>query len=188
MATKLDIISNARVMLGDSPAFDLNEIPEQERIFDSLYENMLQLKVWKFALKRVELSRDTEAPVFGYKYQFTLPADFVRLTKFENVYAVKSFEINGNKLLTDTADVRIEYLSNNAKIEDCPPSVVKYLEYQTAGELAFLISEDRGVAQNFIALADRQLRSAAAIDAMNERNKKVWISSFEQARRTNKYF
>lgn len=183
MATKLDIISNARVMLGDTPAFDLNEIPEQERIFNSLYENMLQLKVWKFALKRVELSRDTDEPLFGYKYQYTLPYDFVRLTKFQNGVNVTKFELNGNKLLADVESLQIEYLGYDIPVESCPPTVVKYLEYQTAAELAYLISEDKQLPTSFIALADRQLRSAAAIDALNERNKTVWKSQFEYSRR-----
>jgi hypothetical protein len=182
MSTKLQIISNARVMLGDTPVFDLTDEPEQERLFDSLYENMLQLKLWKFALKRIELSRDTEKPVFGYDYQFSLPKDFVRITRFDELNYPTRYELNGRKLLTNNKKIKIEYLSDNAKIEDCPPTVVTYLELQTASVLAISITESPAIAQSFLVQASMQLKRAASIDAMNERNKKIWISAFNNAR------
>tara|TARA_R110002096_G_scaffold116863_3_gene253298 strand:- start:1550 stop:2152 length:603 start_codon:yes stop_codon:yes gene_type:complete len=184
MATKLDIISNARILLADTPVYDLNEIPEQEYIFNSLYRNMLQMKYWKFSLKRAELSRITEAPLFGYKYAFQLPFDFANLTRFDNDINVTSYEILGDQLLCDNEEMRIEFTSLDTPVESCTPMVVKYLEYQTAAELSYLITEDKTIANNFIALATRQLNKAASRDSMNERSKTIWKSQFEYARRS----
>jgi hypothetical protein len=167
MATKLDILNNARTMMADTTVQDAEEIPEQFALLESIKNTLINMKSWKFAIKRVMLSRLTLAPEFGYKYQYQLPYDFIKILKINGV--MEDFEINGDKLLTDKEEMKIEYLSNNLKYEDLPPLLVKYLELKLASELCIVYEriEYIGALNN---QAELCLRRAAAMDAQNERN------------------
>lgn len=179
--SKLKIISNASVLLGDAPVQDITEQPEREEILNGIFEDLLNKYIFKFSLKRKQLSRLSEKPAFGYLYQHQLPVDFLRLTKFkDNLYF--EYEINGNKILSNQKDISIEYVSKQVDYDILPPSLRKYLEFRLAAETSYLITEDPQLGNNFYNLADRQLKRAVAVDAVNERSKPVWISSFDRAR------
>lgn len=167
MATKLDILNNARTILADTTVQDAEEIPEQFSLLESIKNTLLNMKSWKFATKRVLLSRTTNTPLFDYKYEYQLPYDFIKLLKINGDR--HNFEINQDKLLTNQEEVKIEYLSNDLKYEDLPPLLVKYLELKLASELCIVYEriEFVGVLNN---QAETYLRRAAMMDAQNERN------------------
>jgi len=67
--------------------------------YDSCRRDELRKHPWNFAVKRVVLAPDTAAPAFGFDYQFTLPADCLRvLLPRDNTL---DWVVEGRKLLTN---------------------------------------------------------------------------------------
>ena len=50
-------------------------------IWDMIFQEVLSERDWKFAKLRVALQQSTLTPAYGYRYAYTLPADFLRLVK-----------------------------------------------------------------------------------------------------------
>jgi hypothetical protein len=68
---------------------------------------LLQQHTWNFAIKRVKLTKDTEKPAFEWSYQYTLPADCVRVLPLtadgsRNGTPI-GFVVEGLKLLTNSS-------------------------------------------------------------------------------------
>lgn len=167
MATKLDILNNARTILADTTVQDAEQIPEQFALLESIKNTLINMKSWKFSIKRALLSRTINTPLFDYSYEYQLPYDFLKLLKINGDR--HNFEINQDKLLTNQEEVKIEYLSSDLRYEDLPPLLVKYLELKLASELCIVYEriEYVGVLNN---QAETYLRRAAAIDGQQERN------------------
>lgn len=166
MTTKLDILNSVRYTLADTPIASEEEAQEQAQILDGIKRAVLQSKSWRFALKRATLSRLTEEPKFGYKYQYQLPHDFARLMKIDG--EEYKFEVNGDLILTDAEVVKIEYLSDTVKYEDLPANIIKCIQFRLMAELA-LFYERLDVVPMAMNQAELYLSKASRQDAMNER-------------------
>ena len=49
--------------------------------FDMVFQEVLSEREWKFAKTRVALQQNAQAPVGGYKFDYPLPADYLRLVR-----------------------------------------------------------------------------------------------------------
>lgn len=172
MSTKLNIISNAMVLIGSTPVYNMEEISEYEGLFDTTYNSMLSLKNWKFAQKRIKLERLNETSLFGYNYVFQLPSDFLNITKInnENIYSL-NYEINEDTLLCNEEDVEIEYVSKDIEIDKIISLLIEYLEYKMASKLAIPVAEDSQLAFTLSKFADEILKKASQRESVNEKKK-----------------
>ena len=50
-------------------------------IWDAIFQEVLSERDWKFAKFRAELQQSATQPLYGYKYAYALPSDFLRLVK-----------------------------------------------------------------------------------------------------------
>lgn len=69
-----------------------------------------------FAKRRKTLAKDAASPDFGWENQFTLPADFIELSRFNGdvIRDVNDqFEIENGKLLTDEGEANVVYFSSD---------------------------------------------------------------------------
>ena len=75
----IQISSNALILLGHPPISSFEEpgagAQGASNLYEQSYLNMLTVHRWRFATKKAQLSRLTEAPMNGYSYQFQLPSD-----------------------------------------------------------------------------------------------------------------
>lgn len=99
-----EIANRALQMLGDTAILALTDNTSQARAANRCYDPCrkaeLRGNVWSFALKRVVLAPDTEAPAFGYAHQFSLPSDFIRLQLPADF--TLDWKLSGRKILTNT--------------------------------------------------------------------------------------
>lgn len=79
----VDCCNSALQKVGSRGILSLTEDGREARAcrkaFDSNRRAELRTHAWKFSIKRVVLAPDSAAPAFDYLYQFTLPADCVRV-------------------------------------------------------------------------------------------------------------
>ena len=82
--------------------------------YDSNRRAELRKYRWNFAVKRVTLAPDATAPDFDYAYQFTIPADCLRVLLPREVGL--DWVVEGRKILSNTSSVlNLRYI---ADIED----------------------------------------------------------------------
>lgn len=71
--------------------------------YDARIGRVLRSHPWNFALRRVELEADEDAPAFGYAYQYTPPSDWVRVWSLDkDTYGDDpDYRVEGGKILTN---------------------------------------------------------------------------------------
>lgn len=106
MATSTTAIANrALQILGDKPVLDISDNSPRakacNRAYDPVRRAELRAHAWNFARKRVVLAPDSAEPAFDFAYQYSLPADCVRiLPQNEDC----DWTPEGGKILTDDGD------------------------------------------------------------------------------------
>ena len=119
-------------------------------------------------IKRVELARDTATPSWGFSYQFTLPADCLRVLTILNYDY--DYKIEGRKIVANHATVKIQYV---ARIED--PNQYDELLRETisaalAADIAYAVTSSNPTASNMFTLFKDKLREARFVDATEGQN------------------
>lgn len=82
--------------------------------YEVVRDSLLRSHVWSFAVQRASLSADATTPAFEYDYQFTLPADCLRLLKIyegENYTELAdTYTIESGKILSNDSTCNIVYI------------------------------------------------------------------------------
>lgn len=126
MASKTDIANRALTKLGDDRIIDLLDDTERARTINSLYNSCrdaeLRAHVWNFAVRRVALPRLITIPAFGFKFEYQIPSESLRLIQVGEWWhwwgmddyvtmSTAEFQVEGRKILTDfDAPLKIRYI------------------------------------------------------------------------------
>lgn len=161
--SKVQLASNALVLLGDDPISSFTESSAGSvtaaNLYETSYLSMLSSHRWKFATKKESLSRLSASPKNEYKYQFQLPTDIVTLI---TTYPVSTYRILGDKLYSDQQTVEIDYIYKVTE-DKFPSYFVKAFEFFLASQFAIPITEDLNKAdimQRFYEMESRKARYA----------------------------
>lgn len=133
----LDIVNRALGRIGkgrlDTLAGD-DELTQYAVTFlEEAVEGILTSRSWSIT-KRAELVRDVNAPVFGYSYSYSLPADLVNLVYVETEGL--PYYPEGSTILTEAESVYVVYLYWS----DDPDIYPAYLKKAISTSLAFLLT------------------------------------------------
>lgn len=165
MASKIDLISRAMLLLG-TPS--LNSLTSGESrantaaaLYDSTYESLLTTNRWRFAHQRQVLSKLVTAPAHTYQYAYQVPSDMLMP---ESVYPRSDYEIYGDKLYSNMNTVTLDYISKPAETK-LPAYFQKVLEYRLAVEFCVPITENRNLKETLKADYIGALQGAMWADA-----------------------
>jgi len=158
MPSETDLLNDALCQIGASfiVAIDdgtINAIHCQT-FYPKLRDDLLRSAHWRFAAAREELVQDVAKPLFEFAFQYSLPADFLKIREYNGASldttnlalferaTVRRFEIEGQKLVTNDGEVKIVFTK---RITD--PNIFDSLFYQTlttwlASKLANAITKD----------------------------------------------
>lgn len=176
MTSEVDVCNRALQKLGAKRIVSLTEDSPNARdcnaVYSTLRRSELRKNVWNFARKRATLAPDATAPAFGFSQQFTLPADFLRLTQNNKGDVAGTgrrtsfgqptvdYQIEGKKLLTNEGTVvRLLYVADISDPNLFDPLFVEALASKIAEELAEKITQSN---------TKRQLATQAYKDAVAE--------------------
>ena len=116
--SKTKLANAALIEIGAPMITSLDEDSEAARIinsrFDELLDEELEKGDWTFATQRAQLAALSEAPAFGWTYQFQLPANPYCLRVTQEVNETE-FIVEGRRILADSAPLQIIYI---ARVED----------------------------------------------------------------------
>lgn len=134
---------------------------------------------WHCISKRATLTEEGDAPAWGYRISYRLPADFVRMIAMDKGYA--AYQIVGPYLQTDRNPAQIEYVYMCVDGTRYSAQLVRCLYLSLAYELAFSLTGDASLADpikkdleqfmlplarftNSIAIGARELEGSPLLD------------------------
>jgi len=181
MPSVVDICNEAMDLLGAATITALTENSKEARLcnrrFETVRDAVLRSHPWNTAIRRVSLARDSDAPAFGFTYQYTLPTDpyCLRVLSFWNsnvdseIAAYDSqvmFKIEGRKVLSNEGTCKITYLARVTDTEQYDSLLSSTIAHKLAAETAYAITGSTSVSQAMQQLYEVRLREARSIDAM----------------------
>lgn len=117
--SKTDIANQALGRIGAQRIMDLDDVDSKsaricKNVFEATVREVGRSAEWNCLKKRARIGRLTDAPEFGWAYQYQLPADFLRMVKLNGTRADNDpgdeWEVEGRKLLTDAEEAKIQFI------------------------------------------------------------------------------
>lgn len=138
MASKIQLISNALILIGDLPVTSLSGNTRAETVANNLYDNIVQNELskfrWGFARKQAQLSLLVDVPI-GNEWQsiYQLPTDMLNLIKLDPSI---DYQILGDKVYCNySGALYCDYIANVSESE-WPVYFSKMIEYALAMDFA----------------------------------------------------
>lgn len=184
MASNTDIANRALQKLGEArvssvfPPDALKSARAVNAAFDIVRDNELRAHWWNFAKARTTLPADTVGPDFGYVYQYTLPADCLRVRVVGNMrqslgllnYRTgleKLYAIEGRKILTDlTAPLALEYTARVSDTSLWDACFVEAFACKLAEEICYEITQSDSRYESLRRDYKRAIREAVLANAI----------------------
>lgn len=172
MATvsSVSICSNALLALGAHPINDFNENTEHARLcankYATLRDDLLRRHPWNCAIKRVVLAPETDAPAYGWGYQFAMPGDALRVLSvgYENQPPL-DYTVEGRAILANTTVLPLRYIWRNEDVSSWDSSMVRLLEMIVQAELAYAVTGSASLQANLKNEAEFLFKAAKAQDS-----------------------
>lgn len=182
MASVVDICNKALSLLGQKSITSLDdESPEALacRIhWEQLRDEVLRSHPWNCAIKRAALNRLVDAPAFGFKYYYQLPADCLFVVSLESG---DYFKIEGRKLLTDSSAANIIYVFTQDDSTTYDAQLSAGFSYLLAAELAPGITASQSESDRLRKIGDDKISFAKSSDAIEAREPNTkfrkWLSA-----------
>lgn len=161
----VQISSNALILLGHPPIASFDEpgagAQASSNLYENSYLNLLTIHRWRFATKKAQLARLSEAPLNGFSYQFQLPSDLLYLIRKESGF---DYEIYGDKLYSNNTTESIDY-TYRVEEDNLPPYFIKTFEFFMAAQLAIPVAGNSTRANEYNGMYEMQLKRAKFADS-----------------------
>ena len=169
MASDVAICNTALNRLGANTITSFTENSKEARLCNSEYsgirDQVLRAHPWNCAISRATLAQDSDAPSFGFAYQYTLPTDPYCLRVLQMETEVINFKVEGRKLLTDEATAKIMYIGRVTDPEEYDSLFIDTLSARIAFEFSFNITGSRTLQGDMFDLYNQKLALARSFDA-----------------------
>tara|TARA_Y100000114_G_scaffold121703_1_gene116944 strand:+ start:56 stop:634 length:579 start_codon:yes stop_codon:yes gene_type:complete len=191
MASVVDICNSALNLLGASTISSLTEDSKNARLCNQRYEpirnRMFRSHAWNCLTKRVQLAKDSTAPVVEFANQYTLPTDCLRVLKVhtgttDSIKDQIDYVVEGRKIKTDEGTIFLIYIATITDPNQYDTYLTEALAAAIAADLAYAITNNATLANNYQSLADERLREARFIDATENSLGTVESNEFTDAR------
>lgn len=181
--TEISVCNSALIKIGAARISAFSDDSKEARLCNEQFEKVrdaaLKAHPWNFAIKRAELNKLTTTPAFGFTNEFQLPVDYLKSLEIESFDI--PFKIEGRKLLTDSAEIKMRYISKVTDTSLWDVEFAEYLAHKLAAELAYPLIQSVSLARDMHALADKVLRDSRSSDAQegtpDDLIQDVWLDS-----------
>ena len=191
MASTVDMCNSALNLLGASTISSLTEDTKNARLcnqrFEPIRDRVFRSHNWNCLIKRIQLAQDSTGPVVEYTYGYTLPTDCLRVLKIHNgstdsIKSALDYKIEGKNIVTDQTTVYLVYIALDTDPNNYDSYLREAISHQLAADLAYAITNNATLANNYMARADERLREARFIDATENSLDTVEANEFTDAR------
>ena len=194
MASKVEICNSALNMLGANNITDLTEDSKNARLLNQRYEPIrdavFRTHAWNCLIKGIQLAADTDTPTHEYTYQYTLPADCLRVLRIGGHHDGSSsdldngqqFKIEGRKVLTDETTVYLIYISKITDVNEYDTLLQETIAARLAAELCYAVTSSTSLSGSLKESYEEKLREARFTDATEGTADKLDSSTFINSR------
>ena len=172
MASVVDICNGSLNQLGATTILSLTEDSKNARLCNSRYtqvrDAVFRSHPWNCLQKRIELAADSTAPAWGFKYQYTLPSDCLRLLVILDYDS--DYKVEGRKVLSNTSTMKILYVSRVTDPNEYDELLRETLSAALGADIAYGVTSSNPVAQNMYKLFQEKLRDARFVDSTEGQN------------------
>lgn len=172
---------------------DSNEAKLCNANYDQLRDAVLEEREWTFAVERIEPSRLTSTPKYGFTYEFQIPATVIRILQVSlkgadagivglssDIYGTGLGDYQEIPWVREGATIRcnaeqiyarvIQQITDTTKHS---PAFDQALAARIAMDLAIPLTGSRALQQDMAAMYGEKIRLAASSDGMQGRNTRV---------------
>ena len=183
MASKVDIVSNALLLVGHTAisSFDADQgagATVGSALFDSTLQYMLSTTYWRFSVKQQQLSRLSAVPLANWQYAHQIPVDSITIHRLTPRCNYQIFE---DKIYSNQQDLWADY-TYQVGAEALPLYFVKCLEYKLAADFSISISNDVSKKQIWESQYQNEIRIAMAADAKSHPPEAIQDQPFTDVR------
>ena len=191
MASVVDLCNSGLNLLGASTITALTDDSKNARLCNQRYEpirnRIFRSHAWNCLTKRVQLAQDSTAPVVEYANQYTLPADCLRVLKIhtgstDSIESSIDYKIEGKKVKTNEGTVYLVYIAIDTDPNNYDVYLQEAISHQLAADIAYAVTNNATLANNYMARADERLREARFIDATENSLGTIESNEFTDAR------
>tara|TARA_B100000787_G_scaffold25779_1_gene17189 strand:+ start:141 stop:719 length:579 start_codon:yes stop_codon:yes gene_type:complete len=191
MASVVNICNSALNLLGASTISALTDDSKNARLCNQRYESVrdriFRGHAWNCLHKRLQLARNSTAPVIEYTHAYALPSDCLRVLKIHNgttdsIVSDLDYKLEGRNIVTDEGTVYLIYIAKDTDPNNYDTYLQESISHQLAADLCYAITNNATLANNYMARADERLREARFIDATENSLDTIESSEFTNAR------
>ena len=172
MASVVGICNGALNQLGATTILSLTEDSKNARLCNSRYtqvrDALFRTHPWNCLQKRIELALDTSAPIWGFKYSYTLPADCLRLLRILDYDT--NYKVEGRKVLSNSETMKILYVSRVTDPNEYDELLRETISASLGADIAFGVTSNNQTAKNMYELFKDKLRDARFVDSTEGQN------------------
>ena len=191
MASIVNICNSALNLIGASTISALTEDTKNARLCNQRLEpvrnRVFRSHNWNCLIKRVQLAANSTDPVVEYAKSYALPSDCLRVLKIHNgttdsIASDLDYKIEGKNIVTDQTTVYLVYIALDTDPNNYDSYLREAISHQLAADLAYAITNNATLANNYMTRADERLREARFIDATENSLDTVEANEFTDAR------
>ena len=191
MASAVDIANSALNLLGASTISAFTDDSKNARLINQRYEpvrnRVFRSHAWNCLHKRVQLAQNSTAPVVEYSNAYALPADCLRVLKIHNgttdsIASALDYKLEGRNIVTDEGTVYLIYIALETDPNNYDTYLQESISHQLAADLAYAITNNATLANQYMTRADERLREARFVDATENSLGTIESSEFTDAR------
>ena len=151
MASVVQICNSALNQLGASSITALTDNSKNARLCNERYSTVrdavFRSHPWNCLVKRQTLAADTATPDWGFTYQFTLPADCLRVLGIDSYNS--DHKIEGRKVLISSSAVKLIYISQVTDPNEMDVLLRETISAGLASDMSYAITANLQTAKLF---------------------------------------
>ena len=191
MASVVNMCNSALNLLGASTIAALTDDTKNARLCNQRYEpvrnRVFRSHAWNCLHKRVQLAQNSTAPVVEYDHAYALPSDCLRVLKIHNgttdsIKTALDYKLEGRNIVTDLDTVFLIYIALDTDPNNYDTYLRESISHQLSADLAYAITNNATLANQYMARADERLREARFIDATENSLGTIEANEFTDAR------
>lgn len=182
MSSKFDIISQALVLIGESPISSFSEGTAgtvANQLYDITYEGLLTKHRWRFAIGKQALSKLSSTPLNEWKNAFQIPSELLLVIKS---YPRTTFEVYEDQIYANVESLSIDYLYKPDEGR-LPAYFVEALAARLAEVICIPITNNQSLKESMAELSVRRFNEAAYADSQGRFPSAIQSRPFIDVRR-----
>lgn len=186
-ASEVAICNSALIKLGVATITSLAENSRVAKLCQEQYpkirDKLLHSHLWNFAVKRAQLVATANDPVYEFTFEYTLPADCLRVWNTQYGSSADFYQVENGSLYSNYSDVFIKYISRVTDTTKFTPTFDECLALMLAIDLEFALVQSNSFKNTLQEELKTELRDTRSFDAQENPSYPFQEDTFLNARR-----